>query len=206
MEFELTDVSSSSKDSYKSKLETIAQMLYTLTKENQGIERRLKTFEQLDQGDRVRMRESLKKNSQFSLRLQEIFQDFEDAYLKSQAPVKKARTPYENSFQAFRKECKKLETLTAQTLVKEKEVLEKYRQAQEFRAITAPGLESKGLLADDGQAETFRANLQDSQEFLKEFVIRQQENIEVERSEKIEEVCNSLENVSGGLSVDQDDV
>ena len=194
MTFELSDIASSTEDSYKSRLETIAQKLYTITKENKSIERRIKTFEQLDQIDRINLRESLQKTSDLSKQLQKNLSDFDITYLKTGSTVKKAKTAFENSSQAFTKECKKLEELTSQLIMKEKYVLEKCRQTQEYNFIAKPELEKKGLLEDDDhyRVETKKTS---SNDFLRGFVVKHQDDIEIERQEKITEVCDSIQNV-----------
>ncbi len=56
-------------EAYRQELDAVAQKLYTLTKDNQGIERRVKTFEQLDCQEREGLRENIRTNSALSVQL-----------------------------------------------------------------------------------------------------------------------------------------
>ena len=191
---------------YKAELETISQKLYTLTKENQGLERRIKTFEQLDPTDRQHLRETLQGNTKLSQQLQKILLDFEKTYIQSGAAAKKAKIAHENSLQALKKECKKLELLTKQIVYKEKELLGKYKQTQEFQRMSVAGLEEKGLLEKNSSESRVSGGYEEDKGetqkggnasiFLQDFVIKQQEAMEVERQEKIVDVCDSLQNVT----------
>ena len=59
-------------EEYKKELETISQKLYILTKENQGIERKIKVFEQLDNQEREQLRETIKGNTLHSVQLNKV--------------------------------------------------------------------------------------------------------------------------------------
>ncbi len=113
---------------------------------------------------------------------------------------------HENSLQALKKECRRLETLTSQVVCKEKALLQRLRTTEEFQRMSVGG-EHRALLAKDDAAEGRLEGSSGGYEedksreksgdmaFLGEFVIKQQEALEKERQDKIHEVCDSLQNV-----------
>lgn len=203
MEDESITISMTSEDSYKSDLDNISQRLYALTKENQSIERRLKDFEKLEHTERFSLRESLQENAQLSVQLQNILVDFDKKYLRVKGVAKKIKTAHENSLQALNKERKKLKTLDTQIIFKERELLGKYRQTQEFQRMNDPEPEQEHLLEHEydnsytasGGYEESKGEVQKGNEASQDFLMRQQDELEEDRQKKILEVCDSLDNV-----------
>jgi len=193
-------------DSYKADLDHVSQTLYTLTKGNQSIERRIKDFEKLDPTDRFNLRESLQENTQLSVQLRKILIEFDKNYVKVKGTAKKVKTAYENSLQALKKECKKLETLGTQIIFKERELLGRYRQTQKFQRMNESEPEKKRLLESDhdsysivsGGYEESKGEIQKGNEanLDQDFLMKQQEEMEVEKQERIIGVCDSLEHVN----------
>lgn len=189
-------------DLYKSDLEHISQTLYTLTKENLSIERRIKDFENMDPTDRFSLRESLQENTQLSNQLQKTLVEFDTKYLKVKGAAKKIKTAYKNSLQALKKECKKLETLGTQIVFKERELLGKCRPTQKFQTMNDPEPERRSLLESEqenyavvsGGYEENKGETQKGNE-AQDFIMKQQEELDLERHERIIEVCDSIENV-----------